>query len=249
MFVIATITGLLLGFVFATSKFFASLDTWLHEYGHAVAAAALGGQPSKIRIDNDMSGVTHFWFRRNIKTRNLVVAAAGPIASVFTLIVATRMALAGTSRTFLVLVSFLVASILVTTVRSVFGWLVGLTAIALATLAVTLDGGLILGVDTSNSSLILLTLCVSGSAGVAFRESIRRIRWDSADGDEGKIATILGLPEKLIDLLMIAIHIACLALVYLGIQGLGIDWPSLAESLDLGSIWQTLVTWWQQVSP
>ncbi len=249
MFVISTVTGLTLGFVFATSKFFASLDTWLHEYGHAIAAAALGGRPSKIRIDKDMSGVTHFSFKRNLKLRNLIVAAAGPIPSVFTLVVATRMALAGTSRTFLVLVSFLVISVLVTTVRSAFGWFVGVTAIALASLAVTLDGGAIPGIDTSNSSLLMLSICVSGAAGVAFRESIRRIRWDSADGDEGKIASMLGLPEKLIDLFMIAIHIACLALIYLAIQGLAIDWSNLATSLEFDGILQTLGTWWRQIAP
>jgi hypothetical protein len=249
LFVIVAASGFAAGFVFPRIKWLASLDTWLHEYAHAVTAASLGGRPSKIRLAKDMSGLTNFTFRSNWRFRAVLVSAAGPLASIVTLVVATRMALAGTSRFFLLMVFAIILSVLITTVRSGFGWFVGILAALATGLCVAADGGHIPLLHTSNASLILLAVSVSSAAGVGMREAIRRFRWDSADGDEGKIAAAMHVPEKLVDFLITCIHLVGLWLVYLAVNDLAIDWVQLANSLDLQTIWKSVTGWLHQVAP
>jgi hypothetical protein len=243
------IAGLAAGFIFSSSKLLASLDTWLHEYGHAVVAAGLGGKPSKIKLARDMSGLTNFTFKSNWKFRAVLVAAAGPLASIFALVVATRMALAGTSRFFLLVVFGVILSVLFTTVRSGFGWFVGLVAAAITGLAVALDGGHVPGIHTTNASLIVLAISVSSAAGVGFRESMRRFRWNSADGDEGKIASALHVPEKLVDFFFVCIQLVGLGLVFLAVSELDIDWSNFGQDLDVAGLWETVTAWLSRFAP
>jgi hypothetical protein len=249
IFVIAAISGLAAGFIFSSSKLLASLDTWLHEYGHAVVAAGLGGKPSKIKLARDMSGLTNFTFKRNWKFRAVLVAAAGPLASIFALVVATRMALAGTSRFFLLVVFGVILSVLFTTVRSGFGWFVGLVAAAVTGLSVALDGGHVPGIQTTNASLIVLAISVSSAAGVGLRESMRRFRWSSADGDEGKIASALHVPEKLVDFFFVCIHLFGLGVVFFAVSELNIDWSNFGKDIDVAALWETVTAWLGEFAP
>jgi hypothetical protein len=224
LFVVVAGVGFVVGFLFARMRLFASLDTWLHEYAHAVTAASLGGRPSKIRLAKDMSGLTNFTFKSNWRFRSVLVSAAGPLASMVAFVVATRMALAGTSRFFVLMVCIVIISVVVTTVRSGFGWFVGILAALATGLCVALDGGRIPLIHTTNASLILLAVSVSSAAGVGMRESIRRFKWNSPDGDEGKIASAMHLPEKLVDFAITCLHIAGLWLVYNAVNKPTIDW-------------------------
>ena len=249
LFVIAAMSGLAAGFFFSSSKLLASLDTWLHEYGHAVVAAGLGGKPTKIKLAKDMSGLTNFNFRSNWKFRSVIVSAAGPLASIFAFVIATRMALAGTSRFFLLVVFGVILAVLFTTVRSGFGWFVGLLAAAITGLSVALDGGHVPGFQTTNASLLVLAISVSTAAGVGFRESMRRFRWTSADGDEGKIAAALRVPEKLVDVLFVAAHLAGLALVFVSVSELDIDWSNFGSELDVVGLWEAVSQWVSEFVP
>jgi hypothetical protein len=159
------------------------------------------------------------------------------------------MALAGTSRFFLLMVCIVIVSVLITTVRSGFGWFVGILAALATGLCVALDGGHIPLIHTTNASLILLAASVSSAAGVGMREAIRRFKWDSPDGDEGKIAIALHVPEKLVDFAMTCLHIAGLWLIYNAVNDLAIDWVQLGKSLDLATIWKSITDWLHQVAP
>lgn len=249
LFVIAAMSGLAAGFFFSRSRLLASLDTWLHEYGHAVVAAGLGGKPTKIKLAKDMSGLTNFNFKSNWKLRAVIVSAAGPLASIFAFVIATRMALAGTSRFFLLVVFGVILAVLFTTVRSGFGWFVGLLAAAITGLSVALDGGHVPGFQTTNASLLVLAISVSTAAGVGFRESMRRFRWTSADGDEGKIAAALHVPEKLIDFLFVCLHLAGLALVVMAVNDLSIDWTTFGQTLEELPLWQAVAPWLSEFLP
>lgn len=249
LFVVAAVSGLAAGFLFSSSKWLASLDTWLHEYGHAVVAAGLGGKPSKIKLSKDMSGLTNFSFKSNWKFRSVLVSAAGPLASISAFVVATQLALAGTSRFFLLVVFGIILSVLFTTVRSGFGWFVGLLAAAVTGVSVALDGGHVPGFQTTNASLIVLAISVSSAAGVGLRESMRRFRWSSADGDEGKIAAALHVPEKLIDFLLACAHLAGLALIFFAVNDLAIDWSTFGQTLEELPLWQTVGPWLGEFLP
>lgn len=249
LFVVAAISGLAAGFLFSGSKWLASLDTWLHEYGHAVVAAGMGGKPSKIKLAKDMSGLTNFTFRSNWKFRSVLVSAAGPMASMFAFVIATKLALAGTSRFFLLVVFGIILSVLFTTVRSGFGWFVGLLASAITGVSVALDGGHVPGFQTTNASLIVLAISVSSAAGVGLRESMRRFRWDSADGDEGKIAAALHVPEKLVDFLFVCIQLAGLALVFFAVNDMNIEWSTFGQTLEQVPFWQEISKWLGEFAP
>jgi hypothetical protein len=191
--------GLIIGFLFRKLRWFHHIDTWIHEFGHAAMVSAFGGQPKYIKLNQDSSGVTSFRHSKITPFRDIIISAAGPLASVIALYICTVLSARGLATPMMQVIAFVVLLVLISTVRSSFGWMVGILIWITMGVAVGLGSYLLLGFHYGPAPEVYLGGVLGLSSGVALRASFSRIRFHSADGDEGKIAHHLRLPEVLVD--------------------------------------------------
>ena len=220
---VATV-AFLFGFLFRRVRWIQHIDTWIHEFGHAVTASLLGGVPTKIQLNKDSSGATHFSpTQRPSKFKFFFVCAAGPLASTITFFIAMIFTSRGQAANVMLVSSAIVLLVLVTTVRSVWGWFVGLLVWGTMVFVTSLANDWFLGPSHFLIQGSFLAAMTGIAAGVATRASIRMMRVNGPYGDEGKIAAILRLPEGLVDFMIVVINIgfATLAFAALGVFGEG----------------------------
>ena len=191
--------GATIGFLFRKLRWFHHLDTWIHEFGHAAMVSAFGGQPKYIRLNQDSSGVTSFRHSKLTPFRDIVISAAGPLASVIALYICSVLAARGLAVPMMQVIAFVVLLVLVSTVRSSFGWMVGILIWITMGVAVGLGSYLLFGFHYGPAPEVYLGGVLGLASGVAVRASFSRLRFHSVDGDEGKIAYHLRVPEVLVD--------------------------------------------------
>ena len=243
----AVFIGVLIGFLFRKLRWFHHIDTWIHEFGHAAMVSAFGGLPKYIKLNQDSSGVTSFRHSKITPFRDIIISAAGPLASVMSLYIGAVLAARGLAVPMLQVVAFVVLLVLISTVRSSFGWMVGILIWLTMGVAVGLSGYLLLGFNYPPAPEVYLGAVLGLSSGVALRASFSRIRFHSRDGDEGKIAHHLRLPEVIVDW---ALALFNLAVVWLILDFLNIvpkintfvnSTPEIRQKLD------ELLVWFQQI--
>jgi hypothetical protein len=209
--------------------------------------SAFGGLPKYIKLNQDSSGVTSFRHSKITPFRDIIISAAGPLASVMSLYIGAVLASRGLTLFMLQVVALIVLLVLISTVRSAFGWMVGILIWITMALAVGLSGYLLLGFNYGPAPEVYLGAVLGLSSGVALRASFSRIRFHSADGDEGKIAHHLRLPEVLVDW---ALAIFNLIVVWLILDFLNVvpkindfvnSTPELKQKLD------ELIVWFQAI--
>ena len=243
----AVLIGVVIGFLFRKLRWFHHIDTWIHEFGHAAMVSAFGGLPKYIKLNQDSSGVTSFRHSKITPFRDIIISAAGPLASVMSLYIGAVLSSRGLTLFMLQVVALIVLLVLISTVRSAFGWMVGILIWITMALAVGLSGYLLLGFNYGPAPEVYLGAVLGLSSGVALRASFSRIRFHSADGDEGKIAHHLRLPEVLVDW---ALAIFNLVVVWLILDFLNVvpkinnfvnSTPELKSKLD------ELIVWFQAI--
>jgi hypothetical protein len=243
----AVFIGVVIGFLFRKLRWFHHIDTWIHEFGHAAMVSAFGGLPKYIKLNQDSSGVTSFRHSKITPFRDIIISAAGPLASVMALHIGAVLASRGLAVPMLQVVAFVVLLVLISTVRSSFGWMVGILIWITMGVAVGLGGYLLLGLNFPPAPEVYLGAVLGLSSGVALRASFSRIRFHSIHGDEGKIAYHLRLPEVIVDW---ALALFNLAVVWLILDFLNIvpkindfvnSTPEIRQKLD------ELLVWFQQI--
>ena len=235
--------GVVIGFLFRKLRWFHHIDTWIHEFGHAAMVSAFGGQPKYIKLNQDSSGVTSFRHSKITPFRDIIISAAGPLASVMALYIGAILASRGLTVFMLQVVAFIVLLVLISTVRSTFGWMVGILIWLSMGVAVGLGGYLMFGFHYGPAPEVYMGGVLGLSSGVALRASFSRIRFHSIDGDEGKIAYHLRLPEVLVDwaLAIFNLLVVWLILDYLNVVPKINDFvnstPELKQKLDELIVW------------
>lgn len=236
------------GFLFRRVRWIQHIDTWLHEFGHAVTAAALGAAPSKIRLNADSSGVTHFNPGARINRFKLVIlSAAGPTASTITFLVAVIFTVRGQAVEILLVSSLIVLKVMFTTVRSLFGWLVGLLVWGSMVLVTSLTSGWFLGDNRFMLQGVFLTVLTGIAAGVALRASVSMLRVNGPSLDEGSIAANMRLPEVLVDLFMVAFNACVIAYAFFRFEVIDQDFLTVFAPELIGSWAQTLANWFGEL--
>jgi hypothetical protein len=236
------------GFLFRRVRWIQHIDTWLHEFGHAVTAAAMGAAPSKIRLNSDSSGVTHFTPGARINRLKLVLlSAAGPTASTITFLVAVIFTVRGQAAEILLVSSLIVIKVLLSTVRSVFGWLVGLLVWGAMVLVTSLTSGWFLGDNRYMMQGLFLTVLTGIAAGVALRASVSMLRVNGPSLDEGSIAANMRVPETLVDLFMISLNAGIIAYAFMRFEIIDQEFLTVFAPQLLNSWFQTASTWIGQI--
>jgi hypothetical protein len=232
------------GFLFRRVRWIQHIDTWLHEFGHAVTAAALGAAPSKIRLNSDSSGVTYFSVGAHINKFKLVIlSAAGPTASAITFLVAVIFTVRGQAVEILLVSSFIVLKVMLTTVRSLFGWFVGLLVWGSMVLVTSLTSGWFLGDNRFMLQGIFLTVLTGVAAGVALRASVSMLRVNGPSLDEGSIAANMRVPEVLVDLFMIVFNAGLIAYAFFRFDVIDQEFLTVFAPELISSWAQTVFSW------
>lgn len=236
------------GFIFRGIRWIQHIDTWLHEFGHAVTAAALGAAPSKIRLNSDSSGVTHFSAGARINRLKLVLlSAAGPTASTITFLVAVIFTTRGQAVEILLISSLIVLKVMFSTVRSVFGWLVGLLVWGSMVLVTSLTSGWFIGDNRYMIQGLFLTVLTGIAAGVALRASFSMLRVNGPSLDEGSIAANMRVPETLVDLFMIFFNAGVICYAFVRFEILNQEFLTVFAPQLLNSWSQTASKWIGQI--
>jgi hypothetical protein len=236
------------GFLFRRVRWIQHIDTWLHEFGHAATAAALGAAPSKIRLNSDSSGVTHFTPGARINKLKLVLlSAAGPTASTITFLVAVIFTVRGQAAEILLVSSLIVIKVLLSTVRSLFGWLVGLLVWGSMVLVTSLTSGWFLGDNRYMIQGLFLTVLTGVAAGVALRASVSMLRVNGPSLDEGSIAANMRVPETLVDLFMITFNAGIIAFAFFRFEIIDQDFLTVYAPQLINSWIETASSWISQI--
>jgi hypothetical protein len=207
---IALASCLFIGFFFKRLKWIQHIDTWLHEFGHAATVAMFGGLPKSIKLNQNSSGVTNFAHSRLTPFRDLIISAAGPLASLFTLLIGSMFVVKGQEILLIGVVGFITFLVLISTVRTPFGWMVGILIWLSMAFTYAIKEGLIATIHFDYALDIYLGGFLGLATGVALRAALQRIRFHSAHGDEGKIAQHLHLPEVIVDWALVILNAAVL---------------------------------------
>jgi hypothetical protein len=203
---IALLICLFVGFFFKRLKWIQHIDTWLHEFGHAATVAMFGGIPKSIKLNQNSSGATSFAHSRLTPFRDLIISAAGPMGSMFTLLIGSMLVFKGQEVLLIGVVGFLVFLLLVSTVRTPFGWMVGILIWLSMAFTYSVKAGLIATIQFPYALDIYLGGFLGLASGVALRAALQRIRFHSVHGDEGKIAQHLHLPEVIVDWALVLLN-------------------------------------------
>lgn len=206
---VVSLGGLSFGLLLGKVRMVQHVDTYFHEFGHAVTATFMGGTVRAIKLNTDSSGVTHFAQRKPIgRLRRLLISAGGPMASSITLFIAMTYAARGHAPNLMAASAFIVFLVLLTTMRSIWGWVVGiLIIVAMLSVANTATGWLLGEGNLMIQGAFLAAFC-GIAAGVATRYSIRSLRSRNPSSDEYRIAESLRLPKPLIDIGLIIANVA-----------------------------------------
>ena len=228
--IICVYVGLILGFINKISLFRLG-ETLVHEIGHAQMAALTFGQVSFIRVERDTSGVTYhrqsFLFRR---LSSALISLFGPISSAVVFVVTARFVASELTAYWAIGISVFITLILITTVRNGWGWITGLTLLALVYLVLESSGFIspqILNEQslvTTNNILVDVILGVSAfNLGSALRYSVSYRMGRSPDSDEHRFSKALFLPSALGGHLIIVIQ---LVLAWIG-MGYLLGWSGI----------------------
>ena len=222
--IICVYVGLILGFINRISLFRLG-ETLVHEIGHAQMAALTFGQVSFIRVERDTSGVTYhrqsFLFRR---LSSSLISLFGPISSAVVFVVTARFVASELTAYWAIGIAVFITLILITTVRNGWGWITGLTLLALVYLVLESSGFIspqILNEQslvTTNNILVDVILGVSAfNLGSALRYSVSYRMGRSPDSDEHRFSKALFLPPALGGHLIIVIQLvlAWIGMAYL----------------------------------
>jgi len=238
---------LFIGFFFRRLTWIRHIDTWLHEFGHATVVVLFGGMPKSIRLNQDSSGVTNFSYSKITPFRDIVISAAGPMASVFTLLLGSMLVVKGLEVVLLAVVGLFIFLLLVSTVRTPFGWVVGILIWASIAFTYSVKLGLIPTLIFPNALDIYLGCFLGLASGVSLRSTFQRIRFHSVHGDEGKIALRLHVPEVVVDWLLVILNAAVVfgVVLYLNVGAtvsvVALSYPELQQKLD------ELIQWFKTI--
>ncbi len=130
------------------------VSTVVHELGHGLAAAALGGRISRLQMRRDGSGAAHTRLPGPSPVRRFVVAASGYPAPGIVAVASVQAVLAGIAGLWL---AFLVAVLAVMLVLAIRSWWGALLAVALGGL-----GGAVVALAPATA----VVLTVAGLAGL-----------------------------------------------------------------------------------
>jgi len=240
---VAVLLSLVIGFLFKRLRWFHHIDTWIHEFGHATMVTIFGGQPKYIKLNQDSSGVTSFRQTKFSPFRDVVISAAGPLASVFALYVSSMLVMRGLVLVELQTFAFVVLLVLISTVRSAFGWVVGILIWASMAVSVGLGLSAVLGLHFGAAPEVYVGAVLGLGAGVAIRASFSRLRFAGPNSDEGKISYHVHLPVSLVVWVLAAMNLfvvwSALSLVDLA------NWHGIGVlgSLDIQREIQQLIAW------
>ena len=246
---VSVVAGFGFGFLFRRLRWIQHIDTWIHEFGHAAAATLFGAVPQSIRLNQDSSGVTNYKFKKMTGFREIVISAAGPMATVTALYLCVSMANKGLAFYMLPVIGFVVLVVLVSTVRSGFGWLVGILIWVTIGLAFVVSELPIIGYYNAAAKEIYLGALLGIGSGVALRASFTRLRMHGGDGDEGKIAARLHVPEGLVDFSIFLLHIA---VIWLAMSQLSVSTrlpDYVAQTPELQTKVQEVIDWIRTLIP
>jgi len=228
--IVCVYVGLILGFANRISLFRLG-ETLVHEIGHAQMAALTFGRVSFIRVERDTSGVTYhrqsFLFRR---LSSALISLFGPISSAVVFVVTARFVASELTAYWAIGIAIFITLILITTIRNGWGWITGLTLLALVYLVLESSGSVspqILSEQslvTTNNILVDVILGVSAfNLGSALRYSVSYRMGRSPDSDEYRFSKALFLPPALGGHLIIVIQ---LVLGWIGMAYL-LGWPGI----------------------
>ncbi|MGA7689770.1 MAG: M50 family metallopeptidase [Jiangellales bacterium] len=130
------------------------VSTVVHEFGHGLAAAALGGRVSRLKMRRDGSGAAHTRLPGTSPVRRFVVAASGYPAPGIVALASVQAVLAGVAALWL---AFLVAVLAVMLVLAIRSWWGALLAVALGGV-----GGAVVALAPATA----VVLTVAGLAGL-----------------------------------------------------------------------------------
>lgn len=203
------------GFLLRRIKWVQHIDTWIHEFGHAVTATFFGGVPKSIKLNSDSSGVTHFKPGKRIGPfRAVLISAAGPMASSITFFVAMVFAERGQASNVMLVSSFIVLLVLLTTMRSMFGWLVGLLVLIGLVLITSTASGWLAGPSYQVIQGAFLAAFTGVGSGVALRYSLKAVRTKNPYSDEQRVASVIRLPKSLVAIGLVAANLAFIVAVF-----------------------------------
>lgn len=238
---------LFIGFFFKRLKWIQHIDTWLHEFGHAATVAMFGGLPKSIKLNQNSSGVTNFAHSRLTPFRDLIISAAGPLASLFTLLIGSMLVVKGQEVLLIGVVGFITFLVLISTVRTPFGWMVGILIWLSMAFTYAIKEGLIATIHFDYALDIYLGGFLGLATGVAVRAALQRIRFHSAHGDEGKIAQHLHLPEVIVDWVLVILNASVLIGVWQYLD-VGQAISSLVDSSpDVQAKLAQLFSWFKEI--
>ncbi|MGB8020731.1 MAG: M50 family metallopeptidase [Candidatus Nanopelagicales bacterium] len=204
-FFATVLVGVLLG-VGRAGAVTTHLSTLVHEFGHGLTAALLGGRIDRITLDRDGSGRAHFAFPGRHPVRRFSVSFAGYVSPGVFGVASAQVALAGYAAAWLAYIVVLLAVMLVLAVRSWWG----------ALLAVLLGAGgwgllaLIAGGESDVPASLLVALVAGVLLGGGVRDAVGQ--WRQSRGavstDAASMAAQTGLPTRLFAGLHVAFAVA-----------------------------------------
>lgn len=230
--IITVYVALAIGFL-NTSRLLQLGDTLIHEIGHAQFAALTFGSVKFIRVERDASGVTYFnppfLFRRLFSA---IVSLFGPIASLVVFVITARLIASELSAYWVIGAALFIVLILITTVRNLWGWIVGLFILFILYVLLEAIGYLdpqLLNVsqqDIVKTYLINIILGITAlNAGVAIRYSFIVRNRVNPRSDEFKFGTSIFLGPRIGGNLIFIIQVL---LLIIGLSYL-LGWSSIFE--------------------
>lgn len=213
---IAVYASLAIGFINPT-KIMQSIDTFVHEVGHAMMASIAFGSIYFIEVHRDSNGVT-FWSRRNRgRLVTAFVSASGPLASAIFFAVTARLVSLGLTSAWILGLMIATALITLTTIKNFWGWITGFAILGLGYwmlfkgFSFNLAPASLGSVDFTVSSAVNAILCLAAlNVGISIRYSLgnRIPRRDTQD--EYRFGRSIFLGPVIGGHLLVALEIAIL---------------------------------------
>ena len=239
------IIGFAFGFLLKRLRWIEHIDTWIHEFGHAAAGTFFGHAPEFIKLNQDTSGVTQFRYQKMGRIPSVILSAAGPLGTVVSMYLC--ISLAGKGFTFLILplLAFIVILVLLSSVRSGWGWFVGILVLASIVFTFMISQVPVLGLFNASAKEIYLGAFLGIASGVAIRASFARLRMHGPHGDEGHIAAELHVPEILVDVVILILHVGVIWLTFSHLDAVPKISDYVSNTPEIQSKFQEVVNWFQ----
>ena len=227
--ILAVYGALLLG-ILNRIRFLRLGETLVHEVGHAQMAALTFGNVSYIRLERDTSGVTyHSQARFFPRITTALVSLFGPISSAVVFSITARLVASELAGYWALGMGIFIVLILITTVRNLWGWIVGIVLLGILYLELEASGYinphfLSLGnLNKSNSVFVVSILVVAAfNLGSALQYSFKVRSGRNPNSDEYRFAKSLFMSGFLGGYLIIVIQ---MLLALIGISFL-LGWSS-----------------------